>query len=646
MPLVSNPNSRTPYKSRKSQLPPIRKRWSALRRFDARSLRAPALGLLSLLLLALPATSQDLPSVPDFRLDTLRVSVGSRLAPSLASVHVLSRSELMSLPVRDVAEALQWMTGVDVQPRSRAQADVSIRGGTFEQVLVLVDGVRMNDPQTGHFHLDLAVPLDRVERIEVLRGPASAAYGADAFGGVIHVVTRDGRSADMAQGTASLEGGSFDTYAFGLDGTVPFGRWRLSGGYSKDGSDGHRDGTDFQIHRGRAGLAGPLGGGVAHLDVALADRAFGAADFYAPFPSYEQTETRTASARWLGAVSNRLSLEPSVSFRQHNDDFVLRRGDPDFYQNLHESRRWTGEILSRVVTSSSSALALGAEWSRETLESTNLGDREHDTRAVFGEFVYQRDALAVQAGLRLDDRDDFGSFTSPTASLRYRLSERVVVRSQAGRSFRAPTWTDRFYTDPSNQGNPDLEPEKGWSVEVGTELSLFQDRGSRLAVTGFRRETESLIDWARPVSTDPEAPEPWRTRNVENATFTGLEVSLRGVSLGRFALHGDVSWIRLQTTEAPGFFSKSSLRPLHRVFTLGASAPLGAGVSVRAIVRDQTRVGGSGGTTLDTRVRWVVEGNEIYVDGRNLTSTDYADVTGLPVAGRSFSLGVRTGIGR
>src|SRR5690606_16014980 len=106
------------------------------------------------------------------------------------AVQVITADDIRRTPARTVAEVLAWTLGADVLSRSPAQTDLALRGGTFGQVLVLVDGVRMSDPQTGHFNLDLAVPLGEIERIEVLRGGASTTYGSDAMTGVVNVVTR------------------------------------------------------------------------------------------------------------------------------------------------------------------------------------------------------------------------------------------------------------------------------------------------------------------------------------------------------------------------------------------------------------------------------------------------------------------------
>ncbi|MGM0668652.1 MAG: TonB-dependent receptor, partial [Gemmatimonadota bacterium] len=171
-------------------------------------------------------------------LDTLQVQVGSRASsrlPALTrSVQILDKGEIRALPVRTVSGLLEWATGVEVQSRSPAQSDLSIRGAGFEQVVVLVNGVRMSDPQTGHFDLNLTVPLDQVERIEILRGPASALYGADAVGGVVNVVTREGSSPWQGRVETGSWGSARISGSGGMEGILGFS---LQGGGEVSRSD-------------------------------------------------------------------------------------------------------------------------------------------------------------------------------------------------------------------------------------------------------------------------------------------------------------------------------------------------------------------------------------------------------------------------
>ncbi|MEJ2538738.1 MAG: TonB-dependent receptor [Gemmatimonadota bacterium] len=584
--------------------------------------------------------SQGLQAQEPYLLDTLQVAVDSRLPGEVGSVEVITARRLQSLPVRNLEEALRWSLGVDLQDRSPAQADLSIRGSSFEQVLVLVDGVRMSDPQTGHFDLDLTVPLEQVERIEILRGPASAIYGADAMGGVVNIVTRDGLDSDVSKGTVRADGGSFGRWGWGVAATVPTGPWRLGVSASQDVADGHRDGTDYRIIRTGGRVVGPGAGGRLVLDVGHARRDFGAAEFYAPYNSYEETRTTTATARWVRSLEGGATLEPRVSWRRHEDDFVLERDEPEAFRNLHDSRQLTAELTGRIPLGSMGGLALGGEWSRQTLESTNLGDREQDWRAIFGEVSFRTGGFRLQGGARWDDRDDVGSFVSPSASATFEAGAGISLRAAAGRTFRAPTWTERYYEDPANVGNPDLQKEQGWSAEVGGRARTSL---ATVSATVYRRQVDDLIDWARPSGADPSVP--WETRNVEEARFTGLELSVDELRYGELVFRASAAWIDVETEEAAGFFSKSALRPIIREFNAGVAVPLPDRSALHLLVADRTRRGGGGGPTVDVRLEVGMGNGTLYLDGRNLTDADFADVTGLPVAGRSFAVGIRSPFG-
>ncbi len=572
-------------------------------------------------------------------LDTIRVRVASRVSSRLPvltrSVQALDRVAIEALPARTVADALGWATGVDVAARSPAQSDLSVRGGSFEQVVVLVDGVRVSDPQTGHFDLDLAVPLDRVHRIEVLRGPASALYGADAMGGVVNVVTRDDGG-----WRARVEGGAWGT-----------ARVSLSGGFQHDDglglhaggelsrSDGHRPGTDHDMALGQLGLRHPLAGGVLSAALGVARRDFGAKDFYAPFPSYERTRTYTSGVRWTsGPAPARLEL--GASYRRHDDDFTLVRDDPSIYRNRHTSSQAGADVLFRAAVVGDLAVAAGAELFGDALASESLGDRSELRGAVFGEAVVGRGGPGVLSlGLRQDWHERFGSVLSPSLSASYRLGP-TRLRGALGRSYRAPTWTERYYRDPANVGRADLAPERAWSAEAGADVRLGGT--VRFAATAFVRRAEGLIDWARDVAAPDTVP--WQTRNVETAVFHGAEADVEGAgplqtrwSLGAMVLSVDAR-------EAAGFVSKYALRPLEERVTVDVRRAFGkrARLGIRALrARRADEV--EPHHLLDLRAAVAVAGAWLYLDATNLLDAHYPDVTGALAPGRAVFVGVELG---
>jgi vitamin B12 transporter len=601
---------------------------------------------ISMIPLAAPLAAQ----VPVFPIDTVHVQVGSRASSALPvwtrGVEVITGEEIRRLPVRTIAEALQWAISLDVMPRSPAQVDVGIRGSSFEQILVLVDGVRMSDPQSGHFDLNLAVPLAQVERIEVLRGPASALYGSDAVGGVIQVVTRrDGPSSLRASGST----GSFGTTTFAAAARASGGAGWLDFAADQERSDGHRAGTDYRIRQIRLAAGSEPARRPLRAELAIGQRDFGADRFYAAFPSYEETRTTVASLAWTSPAESRSGLDLRASFRRHGDDFVLRRDDPGFYRNLHTSRQYGADLVARAEPATGIRLAGGVEAVREELESSNLGDRGESRTAAFGELALAEGAIALNLGLRGDWYARYGGFVAPSLAGAWWLSSRVRARASAGRAFRAPSWTERYYEDPQNIGDPDLAPERAWNAEAGLELTA--SRSLRLGFAGWVRSSDELIDWARPTGST----EPWRTRNVGDARFEGIEADASG-SVAATLWTASAALIRFSSSAADGFTSKYALRPMTRSYSLGLVQPLPFDLELSGRLRYGNRAGMDSDpgstcvegaaerrTEIDGRLSHRRDRVHLFLDVRNATDTFGCDIIAQPTAGRGLFVGVAWG---
>ncbi len=607
-----------------------RRRTLVVQRLDI----AAALTAALLAAAAWPIRAQSTP----FILDTLHVQVASRLQGGAVGrlVTVADAKTLRTMPVTSVTGALRWMLGTDVRERSPASADLELRGANYNQVLVLVNGVRMTDPQTGHFDLDLAVPLDRVKRIEVMLGPASALFGADAVGGVVNIVTKKpARGVD-----ARVQGGTFGSSAFSGSASDRWGRWGASVGADYSRSNGYRPDTDYKILQLRGSGDGQVGPGRLDWSLGHARRDFGAADFYGPFRAYEQTRTTTAATSWRVTSSEGISVTPQVTFRRHIDDFFLKRSDPSFYHNHHVSTQAGGNLVARIPLSATSSLALGGEFSRESLASNNLGHRRQDREGLFGELGWNPGALETRAGLRVDWRQGLRPFVSPSASVALPISRRVRLRADASRAFRTPTWTERYYKDPANQGTPDLKPEHAWAAEVGIDAEL--PGGLLGRATLFTRHTDNLIDWVKPAA---DSTAPWTTENVRSATFRGLEATLSGFALGPLTLGARGSWLRVSSNEPRGVTSKYALRPLVRTVALDASWSLPGGLLFTGEARERMRRAESGAVLVDARLSVPTPFGDAFAYATNLGNARYLDVSGLPAEGRAFSVGLRAHVG-
>ncbi len=580
-----------------------------------------------------PASGQDRP----IQLDTVSVEVNSRASPlagaATRATEVIHANTIRNSPASTVAEVLQWAFGVDLMPRSAALADVAIRGSSFEQVLVLVDGVRMRDAQTGHFNLNLAVPLDQVERIEVLRGPASSLYGSDALGGVINIVTRR----DAGQASVRLSRGSFATSDLAVSARQPIGRVVADVAAGFQNSDGHRTGTESEVGQGRLALAVPLAGEALFTEIGYARRDFGANGFYGNYPSFEATRTTTASARWRARRDSTTSLEPVVNFRRHSDDFILFRDDPDRYRNIHTTNQLGGELIGRSRLSSDVRVAAGLHANHDAIRSKALGNRsEWSAGASLELAVGEALGPSAVAGVRADRLASGDLAFSPSASAAWRPHPSIRLRSSAGRAFRAPTWTERYYSDPASEGNPDLEPEHAWTVDAGADVeTAFGVRGS---LTAYVRSATNLIDWARP-SGDTTVPHV--TRNVDSAEFRGLEAEIAFSPVADLDVAVRGSWLSLESSVADGYESRYALRPLAETTSLLVDRTFGL---VRGGVRISRyrRVGDSDGayTLADARASIDIGDVRVWTDLRNAFDTSYLDIVANPAPGRSLLVGV------
>ena len=598
----------------------------------ARTQTHAVLALLGAVALARPAAAQRAPQ----QVDT--VHVVARTDPTVVSAtrsfEVITRSDLARHAARSLADVLGLALGVDAQPRSPAQADLGLRGSTFNQVVVLVDGVRVSDVQSGHYALDLAVPVAMIERVELLRGTGSAMYGSDAIGGVINIVTRmDSSFRDVATRVGSF-GGALGRAALGaaVRGT------RLHAGADVDRSSGHRDGTDYRIAQGRASAERRVGAARVSADAATGVRQFGAADFYSPFPSFETTRSATGSLRAQLPMGERVPLGGALHRRRHSDVFTLKRENPAFYQNVHHSWQHGAEGTAQVALAPRLHAAVGAELLDARLRSARLGDHRERRHAEFAEATLGRaGGASLDLGLRHDRSSAVGSFVSPSIGVAIPLPARMQLRASSSRGFRAPTWTERYYVDPANVADSSLRVERFAATEVGLRVAPLARVSADVAL--FERRAHDLIDWARPASAPAPLP-PWRTMNFASATYRGVEAMVRLSDLAAVDWTVRGSGLRFDASAEPGTVGKYAPRPLTRVLGVSAASHEMHGASLTVDVQRARRAAEDDHLRLDARLDQRVGAMRLSLEMLNLTNADYLDVSGKPVAERSAFLGL------
>ena len=589
--------------------------------------------------------------------ETLEV-LGSRVPAALPglvrTVNVLTEEDIERAPARSAAEMLQSVPGVVVSQRQQygVQSDLTIRGSTFDQVQMLLNGFDVSDPQTGHHLMNLPVGKHDIARMEILPGQGSVLYGAGAFGGTVNVVTR--RPADRTGGEAAVMGGGNGTWGArgSLDvagngttaGRISVDRFRTDG-YDVLQDDGTEawGGNDADTWSTTGRLVSGKPGGELDLFGGYAAREYGALDFYAPFPSTERTRTLFLSGLYRADMGDRLTVEPRVFFRRHEDRFILFRDDPDAYTNDHLTRKTGAELRGIVDLGRQQALAVSLEGVYEDIDSRGL--RSGNWGEALGQHVRRRGSASLevddnggslrwQVGGRVDVRNDYSPQFAGTGAVSYDLTGAVTTRGSIGSVYRIPTFTDLYYRDPVNAGNPDLKPEEGWTWDLGLEINQGPWSGN---AAYFERYETNRIEWARPVGDTV-----WRVLNIAEGT-------VRGVETGAAWRHGrghrvgvGWTWLENENELAPGFEGKYTLLVPRHVLTAQGTAVLPLNLSWTISGRYLEHTDGPDDFkhifVLDSRLDWKNRaGWFAAVTGTNLLDRRYEEVPGVQMPGMLFT---------
>ena len=432
-----------------------------------------------------------------------------------ASVTVIDSAQIADSGASNLGQVLRDVAGLEVLSYGPAGATttVSLRGSESDQVLVLLDGVRLNSPQNGEFDFSaLPVPLSDIERIEIVRGPASTLYGSGAVGGVIQIFTK--KAASEPSTRADLSTGKYDTRSAGFSTSQRKGPFSYALAAARDHSLGYRTNSALDQDRldGRFALDLP-----ADFSLKLAgyhlQKEIGVPGSTAfPSPSARQKDGDTYLSLALQGPAGPWQL----SVRTIYDRLDERYGNPDYAENDHYLVQTRGVEAQGNLDLGRQRLTLGGEAYRDWLESTSTNGGHHQTRwAGYGQDTILLPAkVLLELGLRYDAHSDFSNEASPRAALVLPVTSSTRLRLSAGRSYRAPTLNDRFYSDSYGfHGNPDLKPETAWEYELGIEQQL----GSRghLSLAAFRRDVRDLIQW-QPV--DPNnVYGPWSPQSIGQA---------------------------------------------------------------------------------------------------------------------------------
>ncbi|MFA8435514.1 MAG: TonB-dependent receptor plug domain-containing protein [Marinifilaceae bacterium] len=593
-------------------------------------------------------------------------------------VTVIEKDEILAAPVQSLQDLLEYALNVDVRQRGNhgVQADVSIRGGSFDQTMILLNGVNVTDPQTGHLSLNLPVDIESIERVEILEGPGARVYGPNAFSGAINFITGTQSKNNLK---LSAMGGEDGFYSLSTGATYLTGPLKSYVAVSRKSSDGYIKNTDFEatnlFYQGQLKTdAGDL-----DLQVGYTEKGFGANSFYTPsFPEqYEENKTTFASLRMT--THGKVKLTPVVYWRRHQDRFELfRKEAPSWYtnHNYHLTDVY-GTNMNASFSWFLGKTSAGVEFRSENIWSNKLGEdlsepmkvpgesgvffTKHHTRTNMSYFLEHNvylDRFTFTAGIMANWNSDLGRGFEfyPGADVSYLLSNDLKWYASVNKSLRMPTFTDLYYVGPTNLGNPNLKPEEATTYESGFKYN----RGAlRAHASYFRRSGENMIDWVKMNSEDK-----WESRNITEVKTWGIELSsqlnmrnLLGKQFPVKTLNFSYSYLNMDKS-SDEYISKYVLDHLKHKLSLNTDHVIwrDLGASWRFSWQDRegsfTWYDQTNATyseerpydpfwTIDTRLYWQKPKYTIYIETSNLLDEEYYDLGNVAQPGRWIRGGVK-----
>ena len=607
------------------------------------------------------------------------VSVTGSRAPLTRSqaarmVTVLERADIQQAPVQSINDLLKYAVGVDVRQRGPvgAQTDISIRGGTSDQIILLLNGINICDPQTGHNAMDLPVDLSEIVRIEVLEGPASRIYGTSSLVGAINIVTRP---AQQTSADFSLEGGSFGYGKASGRANLKQGRWnnQLSAGYNRsDGYSRNKAGglnTDFS---GRKGFyQGQYEDQQMQLNwhLGIADKGWGSSTFYASpkwqaDDQYEHT-TKIYSAIQGSSKQGRLRLSGSIYWNQNRDRYEGYRGLPEKMKYNYNRTDVYGVSLGSYFDWAAGRTAFGAEVRNEDLVSGNLGEPLSQTHHISGtdrdytlgvnrtnisgflEHNVLMNDVTISAGL-VAVKNTWSAMNMsvyPGIDISYRPGNHLKLHASYNTSLRMPSFTEMYYKLQGYSADPHLKPEEMQALEIGGTIHYPR---FTIHSTLWYHHGQNMIDWIMDTSKGNAAE--WQSVNHTTINSVGLDIGTQfSILNSRFSV--DYCYIHQDKKQEENIVSQYALEYLRHKLVAKALCPITKRLSLNVTARWQDRVGSYTDfdskvcdyepyALVDTRITWQERKWKVYIEANNLFDTRYHDYGLVEQPGRWLIGGV------
>ena len=554
------------------------------------------------------------------------------------TIQVISAEFIKNSAATNVADLLQQVAGVDIRRRGTAgsQADLYIRGGGFDQTLLLIDGIKMDDAQTGHHTMNAALPIEVIERIEIIKGPAARVFGQNAFTGAINIVTK---STLANTASVNIEAGSFGQ----LNGSVTVGKeFENASIIAHVGiltSDGYRHNSDYENKNYL--LKGVFNKKEQPIEVIATffDKKFGANGFYASATATEQYEETQSSLFGASTTfrTEKFKITPRVYWKRGQDEYVYIRDNPSVYRNLHITNK-VGVETNASYTSDIGITGFGVDISRVFISSNNLGKRNRTMANLFLEhrFKFADGKIDITPGVAVTYFSDFKFHAFPGLDIGFKLSDNLKAYGNLGVTYRIPTYTDLYYNDRSTIGNSNLKPEEAFAQEIGLKFNSGRFTSS---VAIFNRDADNLIDFIRPDVTSK-----YEATNIAKVNTKGFELNTDyRFKLNEFnqTLSFGYNYLNDDILDQNKDLSRYSLNTLKHQFITRFESKLFKNVRQNIIYKHAERTIGTSYNVWDASVIVAVNTFNFTVTANNIFNAEYIESGFVPMPPSSLLFGLR-----
>lgn len=593
------------------------------------------------ILIATSSFSQDLTKKQE--LDEVVISSTKLDIPfskNFRSIQIIDYEYIINSPSTNISDLLQEISGIDIRRRGvgGVQGDLYIRGGGFDQTLLLVDGMKMDDVQTGHHTLNMIIPLFLVERIELIKGPAARIFGQNAFNGAINIITKkvDSETRKTKIKLNELSYGSYDQSNLSISTKITGDKVNSILGFSNNKSDGYRHNTDYKKNNYFIKSVFENGDHPIELITSFTDNKFGANGFYASPSATEQYEETQSSLVGLSMsiFSENLVLKPKIYWRRGQDEYIYIRDNPSVYRNLHITNKISAE-LSGYYFSDLGITGFGLDMSSYDISSNNLGEHSRKTINLFFDHQFKafNEKLILSPGISLSYFSDMSWHSFPGLDLGIDVSSNLKFYGNIGKTYRIPTYTDLYYSDKTTIGNENLVPESASSTEIGMKYnkSLLS-----MSFSYFQRNAKNIIDYVKENEDDL-----WNARNIGSLKTSGFEFDFKYffknknfMSIGYTNLSDDKYISNIN-------FSRYSINSLNHHLITKLNLNYTKNLTHSLTYKFAERSDGYSYSILDSKIMYK---KRLFLYINNIFDEDYYETNLVPMPGRNILIGFITSI--